>query len=69
MIAASLFQKAYKELFNRQSATEKGTLYYFKCILRRKDINGQVKNGGYREHSDLLLVRQFFLIYMTSISK
>lgn len=49
-----MFQKAYKALYSRESAAEKGTLYYYKVLLRRTDANGNVKSN-FKAHWDLLI--------------
>ena len=47
-------QKAYKALFDKSSGAQKGTLYYFKVLLRRKDVTGNVKSN-FKAHWDLLM--------------
>jgi len=48
-------QKAYKRLFNEKSMADAGTLYYFKILLKRTDVNGNVKSA-FQSHEDFLLL-------------
>ena len=49
-----LFQKLFKRLYNDNTVRVPGSLAYYRNLLRRTNVNGQVK-GRYQSHLDFLL--------------
>ena len=52
-------------MFKPESTAEKGTIYNCKVIIRRNDVNGNVKSN-YKAHEDLLLLMTKALIQVAA---
>lgn len=46
-------EKLFKRFFSQKTSRQEGSLAFFKCQLRRTNVNGQVK-GGFQAHSDFI---------------
>lgn len=46
-------EKLFKRFFSTKTSRQEGSLAFFKCQLRRTNVNGQVK-GGFQAHSDFI---------------
>ncbi len=56
-----LLHKAYKALYRKESCGQRGTLYYYKVLLHRTDVNGNVKSN-FKAHWDLLITAGSLMI-------
>ena len=58
------FQKAYKRFYQKNTNRDLGTLYSLKCLLKRTEVNGNVKSR-FEVHQDLFLtVGECYLVEM-----
>ena len=60
-----MFQKAYSTLFKQMSYGQSGKLYHALVILRRTDVNGNVKSN-YKAHEDLFLLMFKALVHVAA---
>ena len=59
-------QKAFKALYDKNSARDTGSLAHPRVLIDRKNVNGQVK-GKYEQHLDFLLTVTEALILQESM--
>ncbi|XP_062604516.1 uncharacterized protein LOC134266312 [Saccostrea cucullata] len=52
-IEQDFLEKLYKKFYTTQSMRQQGSLAFYKCQLKRSNVNGQVK-GAFQPHSDFV---------------
>ncbi|XP_062567378.1 uncharacterized protein LOC134229640 isoform X2 [Saccostrea cucullata] len=52
-VEQDFLEKMFKRFYSTKTSRQEGSLAFFKCQLRRTNVNGQVK-GGFQAHSDFL---------------